>query len=332
MQTENKGIKITALSSFLPEGNLSNYEIAKRFNSDPLEIFKKTGVMDRRITKPDFLMSDMGFEAAEKLFKIKSQHRDEIDALILVGHGFDFKAPVTSAILQNRLRLKKECFVMDIPQGCTGYIYGLSISKSILSSGIAKKVLLITADTPSFVIDKNDEELLSLFGDAATASIIELGNSFDEKYFFGTDGSGYDLLCVEKSGTRNPPDIKWLTQTSMLYGKMSMKSTEIFSFAIRTVPGMVNQILEKNSLSIDQIDLFVFHQANSFLLEVLRKKMKIPQEKFINDISETGNTVSSTIPIALLKAESQGKLKRGMNVLLAGFGLGLSWAGTIIKY
>ncbi|MFN6039656.1 MAG: 3-oxoacyl-ACP synthase III family protein, partial [Bacteroidota bacterium] len=188
-----------------------------------------------------------------------------------------------------------------------------------------------TSDTPSYVIDKNDMELLSLFGDSATATLIQSSNE-DEKFIFGTDGSGYEQLIVRKSGTRFPASLDWIEETGLIHGKMEMQSTEIFTFAIKIVPSLIQQILEKHSMNIEDVDYFVFHQANSFLLEVLRKKLKIQKEKFFNDIILTGNTVSSSIPIALHTAEKKGTLRRGMKVLIAGFGIGLTWGGTIIKY
>ena len=326
------GIKISAISYFLPETIVSNDDLSRKFGTSSSEIFKKTGVKERRRTLPDFLMSDMAFEAAQQVFDQYPDKKMNVDAILLVGHGFEYKAPVTSALLQHRLGLPTDCFVTDIPHGCTGYIYGLSLAKGLLHARIAKSVLLLTADTPSYVIDQNDEDLLSLFGDSATASIIESVNGIKEEFIFGTNGSGADFLMVKKSGTRNPPKVEWIIESGLAYGKMEMKSTEIFTFALKTVPKLVKDILDKNQLDMEEIDFFVFHQANSFLLEVLRKKLKIPQERFFNDIIFTGNTVSSSIPIALKNAEKNGVLKRGMKVMLAGFGLGLTWGGTVITY
>ena len=331
MSNSNKGINLSSISVFLPETILNNDELSAGSAKISEEIFKRTGVKERRRTCKDFQMSDMACAAAEKIFNSKNELREKIDALILVGHGFEYKAPVTSAILHQRLGLNKNCLVLDVPHGCTGYIYGLSIAKGFLSSQIAKNVLLLTSDTPSYVIDKNDAELQSLFGDAATATIVQSSEE-NEKFVFGTDGSGYEDLIVRRSGTRNPATIDWITKTGLIHGKMEMRSTEIFTFAIKIVPVLIYDILEKNNMKIEDIDYFVFHQANSFLLEVIRKKLKIQKEKFFNDITLTGNTVSSSIPLALHTAEKNGVLRSGMKVLIAGFGIGLSWGGTIIKY
>lgn len=308
--------------------------LAEQYGVEAGEIFKKTGVRTRWRTTEDFIMSDMAQSAAENLFENDPDIRSKIDTVILVGHGYDYKAPITSAILQNKLKLNKNCLTLDLPHGCTGYINGLAVAKSLLNSGMSRHVLLLTGDTPSFVIEKDNLELHSIFSDSATASYItkEGDNESLGQFVFGTDGSGAQSLMVHHSSSRFPADLGYITADRPLNGSMEMKSTEIFLFAIKVVPTLVKETLEKNKTGIDQIDHFIFHQANSFLLEVLRKKLKIPEEKFYNNITETGNTVASTIPIALSDLEKQGVLKRGMTLLLAGFGLGYTWGATILKY
>ena len=332
MKARFGGLKISSVGFYLPEKIISNQEISLRFGTSAELIYKKTGVRERRVTQPEIQTSDMAYEAAEKIFSEHPKLKEGINALLLVGHGFDYKAPVSSAIIHEKLGLQKDCFVMDIPHGCTGYLYGLCVAKGLLNTGISSKVLLLTGDTPSFVIDQKEEELVSLFGDGATATILENSSGTDEHFVFGTDGSGFSDLIVERSGTRNPATLEWIKKTGMIHGKMKMNSAEIFTFALKNVPILIKDVLEKNSLTIDEIDYFVFHQANSFLLETLRRKIKIPEEKFFNNIVYTGNTVSSSIPLAIHQAEKNGALKRGMKVLLAGFGIGLTWGGTVINY
>jgi 3-oxoacyl-[acyl-carrier-protein] synthase III len=326
------GIHISGIEYYLPENCITNQDLAQKSGVSAGEIYKRTGIQKRYHTTAAFLMSDMAAAAADKVFFKNPAIKDKIGALILVGHGFEYKAPITAAILQNRLGLPKSCLSIDLPHGCSGYINGLAVGKGLMEAGIADSVLLLTADTPSYVIHPDNDELLSIFCDSGTASLLE-NKSFDrEKFVFGTDGSGADALIVKNSGTVNPSTAEMIRQTGMIYGTMEMKSTEIFTFALRTVPPLVTETLQKNNLKLDEIDFFVFHQANSFLLEVLRKRIKIPKEKFFNDIENTGNTVSSSIPIALKTAEERGQLKRGMKVLLAGFGLGYTWGATVITY
>lgn len=298
------------------------------------DIFKKTGVKSRRRTNEDFIMSDMAEKAAEKLFKKNPGLKSKIDGIILVGHGYDYKAPITSAILQNKLGINKNCLTIDLPHGCTGYINGLAVTKGLLEAELCSHILLLTGDTPSFVIAKDNSELNSIFSDSATATYISRENteSVFEKFIFGTDGAGATSLIVERSSSRLPADADYIIKGGRLNGTMEMNSTEIFLFAIKTVPKLIKETLEKNKITIDEIDYFVFHQANTFLLEVLRKKLKLSNEKFYNNIVDTGNTVASSIPIALKDLIEKKILKRNMTVLVAGFGLGYTWGATVIKF
>jgi 3-oxoacyl-[acyl-carrier-protein] synthase-3 len=208
----------------------------------------------------------------------------------------------------------------------------------MIVSGEARNVLMITSDIPSTVIHPLDSELRMIFGDAGAATLISVTDD-DKKnigrFSFGTDGSGAPNLMVHRSGTRNAADRDWLEKNEdaggMPYGQMSMNSLEIFSFALRVVPPMITDILEKNHTALEEIDLFIFHQANAFLLNVLRRKLKIPEDKFFVFMENVGNTVSASIPIALNEAIRAGRAKKGSTVLLASFGIGYSWSGTIVR-
>lgn len=327
-------MQIKGISIYLPEKVITNEELARQFNVNPDEIYKKTGVLERRHTTLDFNMQKMAEQAAMKLFEQFPHLKKDIDAIILVGHGFSYKAPNTSAIIQHTLYLSNKCYCIDMPHGCTGYIYGLSVAKALLQSQIANHILLLTADTPSFVIRKDDMELLSIFGDSGTATYLTHSEEVSfENFTFYTDGSGYDKLIVERSGAVNPTDLEYHSNpNNPPYGIMKMDGTAIFLMSMKQVPILIQETLEKNNLSIDQIDYFIFHQANSFMLEVLRKKLKIPKEKFFNDIRYTGNTVASSIPIALHQLIKENKIHRGMKLLLAGFGLGYTLGATVIEF
>ena len=326
-------MQIKAISIYLPEKIITNDELAQMFHLSAEDIFKKTGVLERRHTSLHFNMQKMAEAATQQLFDLYPDIQKTIDALLLVGHGFSYKAPNTSAIIQHNLQLPQTCYCLDIPHGCTGYIYGLSIAHALLQAQLAQNILLLTADTPSYVIHKKDAELLSIFGDSATASFIQAHPSSFEKFVFYTDGSGFDKLIVERSGAINPPNLEYyLDPTNPPHGIMKMDGTAIFLMSIQRVPALITQTLEKNHLTLDDIDYFIFHQANTFMLEVLRKKLKIPQEKFFNDIRYTGNTVSSSIPVALHQLMQEHKLHRGMKLLLAGFGLGYTLGATVLEF
>jgi len=327
-------LQIKNISTYLPPEIVTNEMLVKQFpdlNAD--DIFKRTGVKERRKTSEDFIMSDMAYEAAKQLFEKNPNAKEQIDAIILIGHGYDYKAPITAAILQNKLGLSQSILTIDLPHGCTGYINGLAVCKGLIDGGMAKNILLLTGDTPSYVIDKKNAELLSIFSDSATATHISATDKTQyEKFIFGTDGTGAKNLIVQNSSSRFPADTKYLENGGRLNGTMTMDGVEIFKFAIRIVPKLIADTLEKNNLTLNDIDYVIFHQANSFMLDVLRKKIKIEKDKFYNDISHTGNTVASTIPIALKDAEEKKLIKRGDKILLAGFGLGYTWGATVISY
>ncbi len=326
-------MQINGISIYLPEIIITNEELAQKFNIHPEDIFKKTGVIERRHTPLNFNMQQMAETAAKQLFYQYTDIKEKIDAIILVGHGFSYKAPNTSVIIQNNLNLSQNCYCIDVPHGCTGYIYGLSLSKALLEAGLVQHVLLLTGDTPSYVIRKTDVELLSIFSDSATATYLTNKASVFEKFVFYTDGSGSDKLIVERSGTVYPADKEYFSDpNSPPWGDMKMNGTEIFLMSIKWVPSLIKETLEKNNLTIEDIDYFVFHQANSFMLEVLRKKIKIPKEKFFNHIKYVGNTVSSSIPIALYQLIQENKLQKGMKILLAGFGIGYTLGATVIEF
>ncbi len=330
---------IRAISYYVPERVLTNRDLCNEFPGlNEEEIFKTSGIRLRHISRPDEIGSDIGFCAAEKLFSENNIRREEIDFLLFCTEGLDYKAPATSCILQERLKLAKTCGALDIPYGCTGFVYGLSVAKGLIESDQAKNILLLTSDVPSKVIHPGDRELRIIFGDGGAATLIS--STSDRKgigkFVFGTDGSGYDKLIVRRSGAREFITHEWLNKFNdadgMKWGKMEMQSDKIFLFAMKVVPPMIRELMEKEKLNLDDIDLFVFHQANVQMLDVLRRKIKIPSEKFVIDMEEVGNTVSASIPIALKDALDKGKIKIGMNIMLCAFGVGLSWAATIVKF
>jgi 3-oxoacyl-[acyl-carrier-protein] synthase-3 len=326
------GIKLNDISVYFPALTLTNEKLAEQFTDVSAEtLFKNTGIKKRYISANDEISSDMAVAAAEKLFEKRDVKKEDIDFLIFCSEGFDFIAPATSCIIQHRLGLAKTTGCFDLPYGCSGYIYGLGLANGLLNSGMANRVLFLTADIPTKVIHKNDIELRSIFSDIATANLITKSER-TQAFIFGSDGAGYSNLIVDHSGFRNPDITNEFLDSSIHNGQMKMKSTEVFLFAVKTVPELVRQLLEKENCTVNDIDLFVFHQASYFMLEVIRKKIKVPKEKFFINIEENGNSVSSSIPVALKEAEQKGILKRGMKIMLAGFGIGYSWGGTILEY
>jgi len=327
------GLFIDKICIHLPNRVLSNQMLSKEFNVPEQEIFKRTGIETRYLSGPNETASDLAFEAGKKLLASEQGLNAKIDFLIFCSDCFDYIAPATSCILHDRLRLPQSAGCIDLPYGCSGFVYGLGIANGLLHSGMAKTILFLTCDTSTKTLHPNNFEQRSLFSDGAAAILISKNERTPPNNFvFGTDGAGACDLYIEGSAFRKPLDKNFKSEEFLPHGEMVMNGANIFSFALKTVPALVNDTLKKNGLNFDEIDLFVFHQANGFILETLRRKMNIPTEKFYCNIIDYGNTVVSTIPLALYGAAEEKVLKKGMKVLVAGFGVGNSWAATVINY
>jgi 3-oxoacyl-[acyl-carrier-protein] synthase-3 len=341
---------INAVSQYFPIKHFDNQSIIddyKQFggeeNITPELIYNQSGVNRRYSATPSDTAKDLGNMAAELLFKEWSFEKQRIEYLIFVSDALDYKGPTTACIMQHNLNLETNIGAIDILHGCTGWVYGLSLANALITSGQVNNVLLVTADVPTKIIHPIDVDLRALFSDAAAATLIsnvpiENGvNATIGNFVFGTDGKGENDLKVERSGTKEPADIAWLNQytdvpTGLVGGRMVMNSSKIFLFALRKVPILVNEILEKHKLQQEEIDFFILHQANGKMLDFIRKRMKIPKEKFIINIEKIGNTVSASIPIAINETYRDGRIKKGDKVLVAGFGIGLSWGGSVITF
>jgi len=333
---------IKSIEYDLPENLLTNEMLAAEFPEWSLEkIEKKTGIAVRHIAKTDECASDMGVRASQKLFARGACPREDIDYLLFCTQSPDYLLPTTACVMQDRLGLPKNCGALDFNLGCSGYIYGLGLAKGLIETGQARNVLLITAETYSKYIHPGDKSVRTLFGDAAAATLIQSSNASEKMigpFVYGSDGSGGKNLIVSTCGSRAPHTDEFAQAEEDEHGNfrsknnLYMNGSEIFAFTLLAIPKSVKELLAAAGRSIDDIDLFVFHQANKFMLEHLRKKLKIPEEKFYMSFKNYGNTVSSTIPIALKDAQSEGRLKSGDLIMLVGFGVGYSWGSTLIRW
>lgn len=316
-------INIAALEHYLPENVLTNSDLEKEFPEwNAAKINSKIGIDVRHIAGENETSLDLAYEACQKLFK--NYDKSKIDFILFCTQSPDYFLPTTACMLQDKLELPKKTGALDFNLGCSGFVYGLALAKGLISIGLAKNVLLVTAETYSKFLDKEDKSNRSIFGDAAAVTIVEKDDSkSDFQFSVGTDGSGFENLIVKNGASRSgkSDDVT-----------LFMNGPEIFNFTIENIPGLVEDTLSKNNLTMEDIDLFVFHQANSYMLNYLRKKCKIPEDKFVIDMKDSGNTVSATIPIALESALKNGKIKSGSKVLIAGFGVGYSWAAGIIEF
>jgi 3-oxoacyl-[acyl-carrier-protein] synthase-3 len=279
----------------------------------------------------------MAEKAAKNLFKEYSIDPTSIDFLLLCTQSPDYHLPSTACILQHRLGIPKSAGAFDYDLGCSGCIYGMAVAKGLIAAGIAHHVLLLTSETYSKYLHSSDKSNRSIFGDGAAACLISTeGMAEIGDFSLGTDGSGASKLILKTGGARTPEktgkssiDVEGHTRfDDYLY----MDGGGIFNFTLDTVPVMINTLLQKNGLCRDDINLYVFHQANKFMLSTLRKVCLIPKDRFYINLENTGNTVSSTILIALKQCLDSGNIHAGMKIMIAGFGVGLSWGGTILNF
>jgi 3-oxoacyl-[acyl-carrier-protein] synthase-3 len=329
---------INKISYYIPSDSLDNEILSKQFPEWSVDkISNKTGIYSRGIAKSDETSSDLAVKAANKLFEEHGINRDTIDFVLLCTQSPDYFLPTTACLLQDRLGLSTSCGALDFNLGCSGYVYGLAIAKGLIETGVATNLLLITAETYSKFINEKDKKNRTIFGDAAAATLISKGEeAVIQNFIVGTDGRGAKNLIVKTGGLRNRITGSEIRKdefnNSFSDDNLYMNGQEIFIFTLKAIPKLIKSTLEKHQLKKEDIDLFIFHQANQFMLEHLRKKLKIDKNKFFIFIKNCGNTVSSTIPIALREALNQNKIKKGDKVLLAGFGVGYSWGATIIQF
>lgn len=324
--------RLAAIEYALGEGTLTTNDLVKLFPQGSVEKSDlKTGINTRRVSGPSEFASDLAVAAAEKLFASGACDPKEIDFLLLCTQTGDYAIPSTACLVQDRLNLPCTLGALDFSIGCSGYVYGLGLAEGLVRSGQARKLLLLTADTYTKYLDPNDRMSRAIFGDAAAATLIEASpiQSF-VRFDYGTDGKGAKSLIAPQSGTRA------LGSCMMEQGKarnyIEMNGSDIFRFATTVVPNLVRHTLESSDLSVADIDLFIFHQANAFLLEELRTLLSIPAERFQVALSKCGNTIASSIPIALKHAMEEKRPLPGDLILLVGFGVGLSWSATILRW
>lgn len=329
--------KISDISSYFPQKILSNEELSNLFPEwDISKIESKTGIKERRITEEGETALNLGVCAAQKIIDKNEDLKNEIDGLLFCTQSPDYCIPPNACMTQKILGLRQDIPATDYNLGCSGFVFGLSLAHGWISSGICKKVLLITAETYSKYIADKDKSIRTIFGDGASATLVEATNKKKiYEFSFVTDGSGaMDLIVPSSRIVKNKYSISDFPQF-FEYGRtlnnIYMDGPRVFQFTLRCVPNLLEKCLSKNKMLTDDIDFYVFHQANAFMLEHIRIKCKIPNDKFIIDFEDIGNTVSCTIPIALKRSIEKKIIKKGQTVFIAGFGVGYSAAATIIK-
>jgi 3-oxoacyl-[acyl-carrier-protein] synthase-3 len=328
---------IAQIAFHLPSQCVTNDQIAVQHPDWKLDVIaRKTGIFARHITARDECASDLAFAAASKLFDAGAISREQIDYILLCTQSPDYLLPTTACILQDRLKLSKSCGAMDINLGCSGFIYGLGLCEGLICSGQAERILFLTADTYTKYINSNDKSSLVLFGDGAAATLV-VASSCDHPaigpFIYGTDGSGAADLILIDSATRITGIVESRVDSrDAQQARLHMSGNKIFQFAVETVPQVVRSLLAKSSMRLEDIDLLVLHQANGYVIEEIRKRLGMSSERVPLILDQYANTVSSTIPIALSVLQSRGKLRQDSVLMLVGFGVGLSWGATLVRW
>jgi len=298
------------------------------------------GVERKRISDNNTCTSDLCFKAAAKLIEDLNIQKDEIDCLIFVTQTPDYILPATSCILQHRLGLSKECFTLDISLGCSGWVYGLSTICSLINSGAGnfRKALLLVGDTISKFTSKEDKSTWPLFGDSGTATMLEYVTGNAGLYFhLATDGEDFDTIIINDGGFRNEYSTESLIKKKYEEGisrtnlQLELDGMNVFSFAISKAPQSVNKLIEKYKIDKESVDYFIFHQANLFLNEKIRTKLKLEPEKVPNSIKNFGNTSSASIPLTMVTELREKLISQKLKHIACGFGVGLSWGSVYFE-
>lgn len=326
----NKGTGIIGTGSFLPDKILSNLDLEKMVETSDEWITTRTGIKERRILEEGKASSDMAVEASKRALEAAKLSPLDIDLIIVATMTSDMITPSTACVVQDKLGCKNAA-AFDLSAACSGFIYGLSVSYSFIKAGVYKNILLIGTESMSRIIDWEDRGTCILFGDGAGAAII--GEVPEDRGILqteiGADGSGVEHLLIPAGGSMCPTT-DTTVKDRLQY--LKMEGSEVFKFAVRKIDEVSKSVLEKSNLKIEDIDCFIPHQANTRIIDSAIKKLKISKEKVFVNLNKYGNMSAASIPVALDEAVRNGNINDGDNVLLVGFGGGLTWGASIIKW
>ena len=335
-----EGVGITAMAAAVPHTVINNYEYTEYFPAEQVkEVVDKVGIYERRFADADTCSSDLCFAAAEKLLNDNAIDRSEIDLLVFISQTPDYRMPATSILLQHRLGLSQSCVAFDINLGCAAFCYGLSVIYGMMQGGSIRKALLLDGETRSKVYSPKDRRSAFIFGDAGAAALIERNEKFGKSWFsLNSDGSRGDLIMIKGGGYRHPSSTETLTERVVdEYGNIRsdeqgyMRGGDVFKFVIVEIPRDIKRTLGMASLTTDDFDYYVFHQANNFINSYIAKKMKLDTDKIPSTIAKYGNTSSVSVPLTIV-SELHDKLNGQKNLLLSSFGVGMCWATGIVPF
>ena len=333
-------VGISGMAACVPSNTIVNYNYTQNFSAEEAkEITDKTGILERRFALPGTTSSDLCYAAAEKLIADMQIDKSEIDLLVFVSQTPDYRMPATAVLLQNRLGLSMQAMAFDISLGCSAFVYALSVVYSIMEKSGLRKALLLDGETRSRVYSPKDRKTAFLFGDGGIASIIEKGDQYGESFFsLNSDGSREDLIKIKAGGYRYPTNTDTLTEKVVdEHGNIRsdehgyMEGADVFNFVLREIPPDIKRMEAFSGISLQDLDYYLFHQANDYMNGYLAKKLKLPVDKVPASISKFGNTSSVSIPLTIV-SQLQGKLDTKKTAMLCGFGVGMSWATAFLNF
>lgn len=321
-------VEIKGIACAVPDNIKRSEEYNEVFGEESVQKFiNMTGVKTRYVALDEQCASDLCYVAAKKLLEKLEWEPSSIDALILITQTPDYAVPATACVLQHRLGLSEDCIAFDVNLGCSAYVYGIWLASAMISTQDINRVLLLVGDTSNFGINQNDSATAMIFGDGGTATALEWTRGKSLKYFLKTKGSGFKNIMVPAGHARSRSRI--LLEDSEY--QLAMNGSEVFSFTISDIPRTIKSFMSQYNIDKDDVDMYVFHQANLFILKHLAKKLGIPMEKLAISIDRYGNTSGESIPLTLVDALGSKEKNGSIKLLLCGFGVGLSWGGIYLE-
>lgn len=331
-----KNIGISAISACVPKNIEYNKDLGYFMSEDEIQkAIQNIGIEEKRIADKDVCSSDLCFKAAQKLISDNNIDTNSIDALIFVSQTSDYHQPATAPILQNKLGLNKNCLCFDINLACSGYVYGLSTAYAYANTEGVNRVLLLVGETMSKIVSRYDKVNTPLFGDAGTATLIEKGEYGDSVYSLHSDGSGAEVMMIPNGGFRNQSCADGFIEEIDANGdkrnneQFRMDGMAVFNFGMSEEPRDIKNLVSAANISLDDIDLLIYHQANKFMTDFFTKWLKFSKDKTPYSIKKFGNTSSASIPLTIVSQLKDNYTKRD-NVILSGFGAGLSWGSVLL--
>lgn len=321
------GVRVVSTGNYVPDKVVRNEDLAQ-FGADPAWILQRTGIQERRHAPPGVSTSDIAVAAAKRAMQKAGVKAEDVDLVVLGTFTPDLLVPSTACQVQHRLGLR--CAAFDVSAACAGFMYALVTGAQFVATGCSRLALVIGADCTSRIVEPHDRKTYPLFGDGGGAVLLSRGSEGQGliAYTMGADGSGEDLLCT-KAGSRNP-----VTAESILKGDqfMRMEGRSVFKWAVRLVAQSVRDVLDHAKLTNDDVDLVILHQANIRIVDAAAEELGFDRSKIFVNLDRYGNTSAGSIPLALDEALEQGRVKPGANVLLCGFGAGLTWGTALWRW